>query len=483
MRRSEALAIRQAVVKQWEEVSIPLIGPSQTGAVPQIASQQTINWYLVKPEREGDPWTLRGTPGTALLGTLDRPNQRGWHTHKGRQFVVAGARVFEVYADGTSFEWGKINSARGRVGMASLLDVIVIGDGAGYYGLDLTTGLVTAITDAPRGRFPRFFNQRILYQGENGQVFYSELNDATDIPGLNFFTAESVPDEIVAITTTEDQVWLHGVESTEVWYDSGDADNPFQRIQGGVMKSGCAHPFTAQHLDNSIWWVERDKEGVGIVRRSNGFTPTRISTSDVERFTAQSEEITSYSYQEEGHTFYVLNSELGTRAYDLKSGEWHERGWLNEASGDQERQRQEFHAFVYDQHMVGDYENGNIYRMGLDLGTDAGAEIRSTRRSAHLSKNGCFIEVGEVWFDFATGVGLDGEGQGTDPLVMVRAAPEGVSFGLERTKRLGAIGETNAQVRLYDFGTGRKWVFEVSVSDPVLKALMGATARVSVHGR
>jgi hypothetical protein len=476
-------ALKASASRQWQEVPIPLIGPSQTGPVPQVASQQTINWYLVKPEREGDPWTLRGTPGLALLGTLPNTKIRGWHDHNGRLFAVAGARIYEVYSDGTYAEWGHINSVRGRVVMASLLNVIVIGDGAGFYALDLTAGTVTAIAEAPRGRFCVFFNQRILYQGENGQVFYSELNDATDIPGLNFFTAESLPDEIVAITTTEDQIWLHGPNSTEVWYDSGDADNPFARIPGGVVYSGCAHPFTALRVDNSVWWVEKDKEGAGIVRRSNGFTPMRVSTSDVERFLSGAEEVTAFSYQEEGSIHVQFNTELGSRTLDLKTNEWHERAWLNEGTGQQERQRQEFHAFVYGQHMVGDYESGKVYRMGLDLYTDAGEPIKRTRRSAHLAKSGQFITVGEVWFDFATGVGLDGEGQGVDPVVMVRAAPEGVSFGLERTENLGAIGETDAQVRFYDFGIGRKWVFEVSVSDPVFTALSGATARISVGGR
>ena len=476
-------ALKATARRQWQDVPVPLIGPSQTGPLPQVASQKTVNWFLVKPEREGDPWTLRGTPGLDLLGTLARAEQRGWHIHNGRLFVVAGARIYEVFADGTSQEWGKINTVRGRVVMASLLNVITIGDGAGYYALDLGAATVTAISDAPQGLFCVFFNQRILYQGESGQVFYSELNDATDIPGANFFTAESLPDEIVAITTTEDQIWLHGADSTEAWYDSGDVDNPFARIQGGVIYSGCGHPFTALRLDNSIWWVERDKEGAGIVRRSNGFTPMRVSTSDVERFVSQSEEITAYSYQEEGHSFYVLNSELGTRAFDLKTNEWHERAWLNEATGEQERQRQEFHAFAYGQHMVGDYDTGKVYRMGLDLYDDAGEPIKRVRRSAQLAKEGRFITVGEVWFDFASGVGLDGAGQGTDPLVMLRAAPEGVSFGIERTESLGAIGETDAQVRFYDFGTGRKWVFEVSVSDPVFTALSGAMARIAVGGR
>lgn len=462
--------------------NLNLIGPSSDGPHIKIGSQRSINWFPVKPEREGDPWYLRGTPGLELLDTLPHANQRGWHVHAGRQFVVAGARVYEVYADGSSFDWGKINSVRGRVVMASLLNVIVIGDGAGFYALDLTAGTVTAIADAPRGRFCVFFNQRILYQGENGQVFYSELNDATDIPGLNFFTAESLPDEIVAITTTEDQIWLHGPDSTEVWYDSGDADNPFARIPGGVVYSGCAHPFTAIRVDNSVWWVEKDKEGAGIVRRSNGFTAMRVSTSAVERFIAQSEEVTAFSYMEEGHTFIQFNSETGSWALDLKTNEWAERAWLNPATGEQERQRQEFHAFVYGVHLVGDYETGKIYRMGLDLYSDAGDEIRRTRVSPHVQRDGAPIAIYELFLDFATGVGLDGEGQGTDPLVMLRVAKNGAAFGDELTTSLGAIGRFGTQARFHRLGVGRDWLFEVSVSDPVFAAFKGADMR-AVAGR
>lgn len=469
-------------MRRWQEVPVPLIGPTQGGIRPQVASQQTVNWYLVKPEREGDPWTLRGTPGIELLGTLPRSPIRGFHVHDERLFAVAGARIYEIYADGTFKEWGKVNTVRGRVGIASLLNTIVVGDGSGYYALDLDASTVTQITDAPRGRFPVFFNQRILYQGERGQVFYSELNAATDIPGLNFFTAESLPDDIVAITTTEDQIWLHGVESTEVWYDAGDLDNPFQRIPSGVVYSGCRDPFTALRLDNSVWWVERDKEGAGIVRRSQGFTPVRISTSDVERFTRSATNLTAYSYQEEGHAFYVLNADQGTWAFDLKTQEWHERAWLNRQSGTQERQRQELCAFAYGQHIAADYETGTVYRMGLDLYDDAGQEIRRTRRSAHLSSQGRMMQVGEVWLDFACGEGLQ-SGQGSNPKVMMRAAPEGVAFGNERTESLGAIGEYDAQVRFFDFGVGRRWVFEVSVSDPVFVSLNGAVAKIAVGKR
>ena len=479
---AKALPLAPALRRAYQDIPIPLVGPSTPGVTVRAGQQRTINWYPVKPEREGDKWHLRGTPGLAALVTLPRSPVRGFHVHNGRLFALAGPRIYEVYADGTYLEWGAIASTRGKVTMASLLNVIVIGDGTRFFALDLAAETVTQITDAPRGRFCVFFNQRILYQGENGQVFYSELNDPTNIPGLNFFTAESLPDEVMAITTTEDQVWLHGSDSAEPWYDSGDTDNPFQRIPGGVVYSGIGFADTALRLDNSLWWVERDKEGAGIVRRTQGFTPLRISTTPVERFTASATRLSAYSYQEEGHSFYVLNANEGTWAYDIKTGEWHERAWLN-PEGTQERQRQELHAYCYGLHLVSDYETGAIYRQSLGLFSDDGAEIKRTRITPIINFTGRPATVRELWLDFTAGVGLDGAGQGIDPQVMLRAASDGATFGNELWADIGAIGEYGAQARFFDLGQGRDWVFEITVSDPVLAILQGGDARVAVGRR
>jgi hypothetical protein len=452
--------------------NLVLVGPSNAGITPKVESQRSINWYPVKPEREGEKPHLRGRPGLALHCTLPKTPIRGILSTDDRVFIVAGSSIYEVYAGGTYLEWGTIDSIEGGVTLAVLLTTVVIGDGSGYYALDLVAGTVAAIPDAPRGRFCRFFNQRILYQGENGQVFYSELNDPTDIPGLNFFTAEALPDEIVAITTSEEQVLLHGVDSTEAWYDSGDVDNPFQRIQGGVVYSGCGFPNTALRLDNSAWWVEKDKDGAGIVRRTQGSTPIRISTSAIERFIETATNLSAHSYQEEGHTFYVLNADEGTRVYDIKTQEWHERAWLNRNTGEQERARPEHHAFAFGEHIVTDYESGKVYLQSLEYLSDAGQEIRRTRISGHTHEDGRQLIIDELYIDFATGVGLDGTAQGTDPQVMLRVSKDGTSFGQERWASLGKIGEYKRRVRFHRLGKGTDFTFEISVSDPVVSAMM-----------
>jgi hypothetical protein len=463
--------------------NLALVGPSNQGVVTKAESQRSINWFPVKPEREGERPHLRGRPGLSLHCTLPKSPHRGTLEFDDRAFTVTGSSIYEIYEDGTYREWGTIASVEGAVTMALLLQTIVIGDGSGYYALDLEAGTVSAITAAPKGRFCVFFDQRILYQGENGQVFYSELNDPTNIPGLNFFTAESLPDEIVAITTAEELILLHGSDSTEPWYDSGDADNPFQRVSGGVLHSGCAFPDTALRLDNSSWWVEKDRDGAGIVRRTQGATPIRISTAAVERFLRTATNVAAHTYQEDGIAWYILNADEGTWAYDLKDQEWSERSWLNPNTGEEERARPQHHAFAFGVHLVTDYTSGKIYKQSLDYHSDAGDEIKRTRVSQHTGGNGKQIIIDELYLDFATGVGIDGTGQGSDPQVMLWVSKDGVGFGYERRASLGKIGEYKRRVRFHRLGKGTDWLFEISVSDPVIAVLMGGDVVARVGAR
>lgn len=464
--------------------NLSLVGGSNQGISPKVDSQRSINWMPRKPERQGDQAHLRGRPGLELLTTIPRTKHRGTLDYQGRPFCVTGSRIYEIYANGDYREWGRIASVEGKVTMASLLNTIVIGDGSGFYALDLETEEVSAIVDAPRGRFCVFFNQRILFQGENGQVFYSELNDPTDIPGLNFFTAESLPDEIVAITTSEDMVYLHGEDSTEPVYDSGDADNPFQRVQGGVMHSGCAFADTALRVDNSSWWVERDKDGSGIVRRTQGATAVRVSTSAVERWLRTATNVAAHTYQEEGHLYYRLTADQGPCwTYDLKEQEWFEEAWLNRNTAGQERHRAEFHVHAFGFNLVFDHENGKVYKQSLSYHSDDGQEIRSTRVSYHSGQDGKQVIVDELYLDFATGVGLDGSGQGTDPIVMLRVSKDGAGFGRERQAKLGGIGKFRQRVRFWRLGVGTDFLLEISVSDPVLKVLMGGDVVARVGRR
>lgn len=70
-------------------------------------------------------------------------------------------------------------------------------------------------------------------------------------------------------------------------------------------------------------------------------------------------------------------------------------------------------------------------------------------------------------------------GQGLEPLVMLRVSSDGGNtFSSEYTAPLGAIGAFDTIVRFFDLGIARDWVFEISVSDPVLTGIMGGEATI-----
>ena len=71
-------------------------------------------------------------------------------------------------------------------------------------------------------------------------------------------------------------------------------------------------------------------------------------------------------------------------AYDLTEGFWHQRGWWDVATSNNDRPRAMFHTFVFGQHLVGDWsatggKAGNIYTASLDTYSDAGDWIKRVR--------------------------------------------------------------------------------------------------------
>jgi hypothetical protein len=460
------------------EVPIDAVGPSNSA---QNDCQRSINLYPRKIQRLGEKSArhLVSGPGRLLFVTLPYSPLRGSLVMDGRLFVMAGPHLMEIYEDATTKDWGTIQSIEGRVSMAECVGTISIGDGSGFFSFDPVAGTITAITAAPIGRNCIAFDQRIFYhERDSGRVYYSELNDPTNVPDLNFFTAENRPDDLTTMVATEDKIWLIGTGSTEGWYDNGDTDNPFQRIPGSVTANGCAFGDTAVRTDNAVFFVGQNDDGHRQVFRIQGFNHLIMSTHAVEAFLKDATNLTAYSYQEDGDTHYVLNSDQGTWAFNIGENEWSERAWLNPDNGDLERERAEIHAFCFGAHFVTDYEDGRLYKQSTEYKTHAGDPFLRRRVFRGPYKDGRGIVIDELFIDMKTGVGLDGAGQGTDPKVMLRYSVDGgVRWSSEMLGDLGRIGDRTEKVRFRRLGLGSDWAFEVGVSDPVDVVISGGTAR------
>jgi hypothetical protein len=473
------------------------IGPSYTLQSVNVDCQRCVNLFpeinALGTGKEREVAALVPTPGLRLLLTLAESPVRGVYTaSNGEVYAVGGTKLYSISSSWVATELGSLNSSTGFVSMADNGTHLVLVDGTDGYTWNMSTDTFAEITD------PDFFSADLVtFQDgyfictKNGsqQFFISGLNDVT-FDSLDIASAEGVPDDLVGPISSRQQLYLFGTQSLEVFYNSGDADFPFVRVQGAVVDVGCSAAFSIAKLADSIFWLGGDENGYGIVYRMQGFQPQRISTPAIDRVIREIDpddlaDARAWTYQQGGHEFYCLNfpGHDATWCFDVSTGLWHERAYRG--NFDLERHRADCHALAFGLNVVGDYANGNLYALDPDVYSDevvndAPTAIVRKRTAPHVSQGLHNLFHHSIQIDMETGVGLDGSVQGSDPQVMLRYSDDGGhTWSNERMVSLGAIGERRTRVRFYRLGASRDRVYEVSVSDPVKVVFIGAELELS----
>ena len=469
-------------------MNIPFIGPSYTSRSVNIDAQRSVNLYpeVVESQTGKTVMALYGTPGYKTFCTLPTSPVRGLWEAAGRLFAVGGNKLYEVQPDGSATERGALGTSSGYVSMADNGQQVCLVDGPNGYILNLSTNVLTQIASSGwRG------SDRVAYQdgyfifSEPGTgVFYiSSLNDGLTIDTLDFASAEGSPDNIVGLISDHRELWLFGQKTVEVFYNSGNPDFPFERIQGAFIEHGCAAPHSIAKMDNSVFWLGSDDRGNGIVWKANGYQPQRISTHAVELAIQSYESVSdavAYTYQDEGHMFYVLNftNANSTWVYDAATGLWHERA--SGAGNSISRHKADSHSFVFGKHLVGDYSSGKIYEQDNDLYSYDGSPIVRLRSAPRIHNDLKFLYFSAFQLDMETGVGLDKGVQGSDPQVMLQWSDDGGhTWSNEHWVSAGKIGGYKVRARWRRLGRSRDRVFRVIITDAVKVAMIAANVEVS----
>jgi hypothetical protein len=355
------------------------------------------------------------------------------------------------------------------------------------------TNVFAKITDPdfPGAVTVGYLDGYFVFNEPNSQkVWVTELLDGTSVDPLDFASAEGSPDGLVAINVDHREAWLFGTDSIEVWYDAGLADFPLTRIQGAFNEIGCVAAFSIAKLDNALFWLGTDARGQGIVYRANGYTGVRVSTHAIEYAIAQYGNLSdavAYTYQQEGHAFYVLTFPTGdaTWVYDVSTQAWHERAGWNTALGEFTRHRSNCQCNFGGNTVVGDYENGNIYTLDLEVYSDNGGIqkwLRSWRALPTGANNLKRTAQHSLQLDCESGTGLV-TGQGSDPEIMLRFSDDGGhTWSNEHLSKMGKIGEYYRRVFWRRLGMTLKLrdrVYEISQTDPVKAVIMGAELVIS----
>ena len=496
-------------------MEIPFIGAAYQVRSSNVNAQRCVNLIPESGGYDGKSiLALYGTPGLELFVNLGGYPVRGTHvvskTHP-FMYIVTGSTFKKVNPSGVDTVLGTLLTATGFISMEDNGTQIMIVDGNYGYIYTIATGAFAQISDPdfPGGDTVTFLDGYfIVNKPGTGSFQLSSAYDGTAWAALDIKTAESHPDNLIAVISDKRELWAFGEETVEVFYNDGTSTPPMRRMNGVTIDKGLAAAACLTKFDNSLAWLTNEEDGGLQIVRADGYQPRRISTDAIDyaisTYSAVSDAF-CYSYIEAGHEFLVVTFPSGnqTWVYDANTKLWHER-----SSYGLGRHRANSYARFAGSHMVGDHITGKIYKMKMDTYTDNGDPIERIRRVPHFNVEAKNLFYHELQIDIETGTGnlnytsssyvssladgsflADGSilaggtlipGGVVNPQAMLRWSDDGGHlWSNEHWREIGKRGAYGKRVKWSRMGRSRGRIFELKITDPIKVVLIAAYAEIT----
>lgn len=309
-------------------------------------------------------------------------------------------------------------------------------------------------------------------------------------PGSFFSLKDSSTDNLITIMENNREGWMVGERTSEVW-DNNQGTNqnfPFSRVPGVGPQIGCSAQHSISRMGPSLVWLAKNEQGENIAIATEQYSWRRISNHAVETAFASYPLVSDaigYVYEEAGHMFYVLTFPTAdvTWVYDDTASAlmgkpcWHQRLSFDPVACVYHRHRSNCYMDFQNLRLVGDYQTGQIHQMSRAFYSDAGNPLRAQRRCKHVwkKKDRTRVAQSSLQIEFTPGVGLQ-VGQGSNPQAMLRWSNDGgFTWSNEYWRSIGAAGATRNRAKWNRLGRARDRIYEVNMSDPVPRDIIGAT--------
>lgn len=450
--------------------NVPLTGGTGTGATADITvTLGAVSAVTVKVGGTGylpadvlsatlggqiDTFTLVGGTGYTNGTYLQYPISGGSGTGAVASLTIAGGIITAVSFAGVSQSFG-IQYQVGDV--LTIPASSIIGNGSG------ATVTITAITNQGAGF------TFIVDAGVNSSAFNP----------LDIASKAAYADPLQTLAVMHREIWLIGTLTTEVWYNTGAADFTFGIMPGVYIEHGCIAPYSLAKQDLSLYWLSQDLQGNRIVVTGSAYQAVRISTHAIENTIQGYATVTDaigYTYQQEGHVFYVLQfpSANATWVYDIATKLWHQRS-TTDSDGNLNRHLSNCAANAYGFNVVGDYQNtGKLFYFDQNNYTDNEFPIPRIRSFPHVQNEDKRVVYNSLIADLDVGQ-MSPADTSNPPQISLRWSDDrGNSYGNAVMQSMGAGGQYSKSVKWARLGIARDRVFELSWSGNVKTALNGA---------
>ena len=310
--------------------------------------------------------------------------------------------------------------------------------------------------------------QRIVMTSSDGKWHWTEVLDIDNITGLSFYSAESQPDNLIAVRVMGELAYLFGGETIELWYnDAASATDPFSRASN-VVARGCLCRDGIQELQSTLIFVAEDRTVCQLV----GPEPSIISKPWIVRALkgVDAADIIATKYEDENHAFYCLNTPNDCMVYDLATQEWHKRKTNASDTWDWVRIQSEGDA-----HYAAKRTGSTFVQIDRAYATDEQADASTLGNdiprewSAHIPHDGGRPALGAIHVEGSKGRG-NAAGDGSDPVIGLRISKDnGNTWSARRTRKIGAQGAYDERTKWERNGRGKRpqTVLRFDTDEPV----------------
>ncbi len=458
-------------------VPFPIFGPTYKVRNLPVGSQVTRNFYPEVDDQGTELTSLSPFPGLKLFGTAGTGGNRNMGVLNGILYTISGTELYEVAAGGTATLKGAIAGSN-RCGVTNDGNVLVITNGSNKpYSFDGTTVTLGTDVDLVNSNTSAFINKRVVYDGNNGDVIFADLNSPLIVTSATVLVAEANPDDSNAVWAFKQQLHVAGDETIQPFWNSGVGNPPYDPVNNAVQQVGVTAFHTIAKNKEFSYFLGSDLN----VYRYDGLSTAPIGDSAICQQIA-SYGVTSDAYgicfSFHGSNFYLLSFPTGNETWL-----YHEQSqlWTNLAYGTQGDQHLiSAYAYVYGKHLVADRRNGNIYELDFDTYTDNGDVIQRQRDTVSINGNsferpGTRVTMNSLQLVIDPGVSLVSS---EATIIMQYSDNNGRTWSSEDWATIGEQGDYDHILEWYSLGSFRNRMFRFRMTDPVKWVLIKAMCDV-----
>ncbi len=464
-----------------------------------ISNQICINWYPQVIEGGGlSQAALFGTPGAnELVNTgITQQINRGSHVKNGIPYFVNGETLYRVDRTVTltseTFGYTALGTIPGT-GFVSMADngsqlMILVPGGNGYIYNEDVSPAFQQITDPNftangNPQFCEYIDGYFVITTDSKKFIISSLNDGLSYSALDVGTAEADPDDIVAPIVLQNQLFITGSETIEVFQNIGGAGFPFQRVEGFVLSTGVFAALTLIKAGKFFVFIGGGTNESPSIYAFSGNQVQRISTDAIDDLLLtfskeQIDEAFAVYYSQAKADFAAFTVGDMTFVYNFVNGKWHERQSRITTTTETVDTRWRVNSLVtaYNRVLVGDSQDGRIGELDLNIFDEYGQNIIRQVATIPFANQGLSFTVPALELTMEAGVGDAGT---PDPQIRMSRSKDGKTFHDERSRSLGRVGEYFRRTIWRRMGrVGRMEVFKFQFSEKVKPVIIKLEADI-----